>query len=68
MSETPAETAARFKAKNDEYARIARTGRWPIFDCADCRHRSSQVPVCCKRDWHHVGDCCTHCGNDERSL
>lgn len=22
--------------------------------------------ICCKRDWHHLGDCCLHCGNDER--
>lgn len=93
MSETPEQTAARFKAKDEEYAARARNGKWPMLECDDCRHYSCmnpscghstpapilksnecgrckgpmvQSPACCKRAWHHRGDCCTHCGNDER--
>jgi hypothetical protein len=40
----------------------------PCLLCRSCSDLMTQRTKCCKRDWHHVGDCCTHCGNDERSL
>jgi hypothetical protein len=40
-----------------------RSGRWPGQTCANCERRGG---ACCNRDWHHSGDCCLHCGMDER--
>ena len=48
--------------QDTEYAANMETGKWPSDDCADCKKQEA----CCKRDWHHHGSCCTHCGNDER--
>lgn len=36
--------------------------------CDRCGSLVVQRAVCCQRTWHHMGDCCTHCGNDERNL
>lgn len=53
------------------YYACAACGHGPYYregSCSKCGHALKQGAVCCKRDWHHVGDCCTHCGNDERKL
>jgi hypothetical protein len=93
MAETPEQTKARHKTKDEEYARNARLSKWPMFECRacvryacikcsywtpetltpavkcpQCASALQQTLVCCKRVGHHVGDCCTHCGNDERKL
>lgn len=40
------------------------SGDWPFQNCDKC----GRVKACCQRHGHHLGDCCTHCGNDERKL
>jgi hypothetical protein len=48
-------------AKKDRVFNMQKaTGHFPAESCPKC------VSGCCHRDWHHVGDCCLHCGNDER--
>ena len=65
MGETDAQVAARFAAKDQRYAERKTTGKWPARICKVCQHKPGG---CCQRNYHHVGDCCTHCGNDERRL
>lgn len=40
----------------------------PSLSCGSCGQLVVQWATCCKSVGHHVGDCCTHCGNDERKL
>lgn len=56
-------TSEQWILKDAEFARLLRSGEFPCKSCADC-YRGA----CCKRYWHHIGDCCTHCGNDERTI
>lgn len=58
--ETPVQTDARFEHKDQVFAELQKTGEWPSRTCPKCKHG------CCKRTWHHIGECCLHCGNDER--
>jgi hypothetical protein len=51
----------RFEIKAAQYARRLKSGQWPSDTCQECAGR-----LCCKRDWHHSGDVCSHCGQDER--
>lgn len=50
----------RFKYKDQLFEETKQTGAWPAKTCVKCKNG------CCMRTWHHVGDCCLHCGNDER--
>lgn len=60
---TPAQQEeVRWREKDAAYARYKAKGEWPCWNCVKCK----QERACCQRDWHHRGDCCTHCGNDER--
>ncbi len=45
------------------------TGNWSAHRCPQCQRRGYEnigSPACCKSHCHHVGECCLHCGNDER--
>ena len=45
------------------------TGSWPAAHCPECLRRGYErigSAACCASYAHHVGDCCVHCGNDER--
>ena len=54
---------AELYAKKDRVFELQKaSGRFPAETCPKCEHS------CCERAWHHVGDCCLHCGNDERKL
>lgn len=53
--------AAYYKTKDMIWAARAAKKNWPAASCALCDHG------CCQRTWHHTGDCCIHCGMDERS-
>lgn len=53
----------RFHAARDvAFDTIAASEQWPSGECEYCSRRG----VCCRSHNHHVGDCCLHCGNDER--
>lgn len=52
----------RWAKKDRDFEATKATGAFPAVKCPQCKSG------CCKRTWHHVGDCCLHCGNDERSL
>jgi len=52
-----------FAEKDRLFAERQASGEWPIKTCEDCKSGA-----CCMRTWHHVGDCCVHCGLDERNL
>ena len=46
-----------------------KSGAWPAKRCPECQGRGYErvgSAACCVSYAHHVGDCCTHCGNDER--
>ena len=46
-----------------------KTGQWPAFQCPKCQRRGFErigSAACCKSYNHHLGECCLHCGNDER--
>ena len=64
MSETNSETLARWRNEDRLMRERKASGKWPAFECDSCR----RVLSCCQRHHHHVGECCTHCGNDERHL
>lgn len=34
------------------------------FGCEKCKEKL----YCCDKDYHHLYDCCLHCGNDERYI
>ncbi len=36
------------------------------FPSSTCNDGGCRFGACCKRTWHHAGDMCLHCGNDER--
>lgn len=45
------------------------TGNWSAHRCPQCQRRGYEnigSSACCKSHFHHVGECCLHCGNDER--
>ena len=51
------------------YTACPKCGEAPLYgqlNCPKCGTEGVRRSVCCMRAWHHVGDCCTHCGNDER--
>lgn len=56
------EERERFAKKDRIFELTKASGKFPAAACHEC------VSGCCKRAWHHVGDCCLHCGNDERKL
>lgn len=72
MTMSAAEKRAFFEAKDRVFAQRQRDAAWPAQTCADCRRRGYQGPAgtsaCCTSFGHHLGDCCVHCGNDEREL
>ena len=51
-----------FFEKDTIFARRAELCRWPMANCNACEKRGG----CGVSYNHHVGDCCLHCGNDER--
>lgn len=51
---------AYYKTKDMIWAARSAKKNWPAASCTACEHG------CCQRTWHHVGDCCIHCGMDER--
>ena len=53
-----------FAEKDAQYTEIKKSGEWPCKSCRKCVAQGA----CCSRDWHHIGDCCLHCGNDEREV
>lgn len=53
-----------YRVKDRLFDLTKQTGRWPALLCRKCQTRGG----CCKYAYHHVGDCCIHCGNDERKL
>lgn len=57
-----AEVARIYGAKDTEFAANKARGVWPCETCDKCK----RLGGCCLSYGHHVGDCCTHCGNDER--
>ena len=54
---------AHFAKKDAEYARRLRDNDWPSDTCDACKRKQG----CCESFTHHNGDCCNHCGNDERN-
>jgi hypothetical protein len=48
--------------KTRQFLDLQRTGAWPSNTCEACK----RVGGCCQHHHHHIGDCCLHCGNDER--
>jgi hypothetical protein len=56
---TPEHTR-RWKLHDQIFEHHKAAGIWPAESCDKCRG------ACCQRDYHHIGTCCTHCGNDER--
>ena len=58
----------RFAEKDRAFTAQKASGTFPAVTCKECRGEDLKREVygCCQRDWHHVGDCCLHCGNDER--
>lgn len=57
------EEASKYYAEKDRlFAQRKASGEWPALTCESCQRGRG----CCQRHHHHVGDCCTHCGNDER--
>ena len=63
MAWTEAETKAYYDEKDTIFRAQVQLDQWPSDRCETCQKR----PGCCERYSHHVGDCCLHCGNDERS-
>jgi hypothetical protein len=49
-----------YAAKDAEFAKLKADDAFPSKTCSNCESG------CCKRDWHHSGDVCLHCGMDER--
>lgn len=48
---------------DDVFRAQVRSGDWPQDTCEACQ----RTKRCCRSYSHHHGDCCTHCGNDERN-
>lgn len=65
MPETTEQTRKRFKEKDREFAELKSSGDWAS---KACHQPACKAGGCCLRYSHHVGDCCLHCGNDEREL
>lgn len=55
-------TRKHFAEKDRQFEALKATGEWPYKTCEACHGRAG----CCHHIWHHRGDCCLHCGNDER--
>ena len=49
-------------AKDQLFDQRQQSGQWPSDTCESCQARGG----CCQYAYHHRGDCCVHCGNDER--
>ena len=63
-TETRMDLASPYWIAKDKLFEIRKAnGKFPSDTCEGCRSS-----ICCNRHWHHVGDCCIHCGNDERTL
>ena len=60
---TPAEKSTYFAEKDATFSAQVKSGDWPQDTCKICKRRHGG---CCQSHHHHVGDCCNHCGNDER--
>lgn len=52
-----------YRRKDLLFAQRKLAKSWPVDSCTACGRRGG----CCQAHHHHVGDCCTHCGNDERA-
>jgi hypothetical protein len=65
LPESAEETSARFREKDRRYAATMRAGG--VFPDASCKACDSRSGRCCQHHWHHIGDCCLHCGMDERT-
>jgi len=50
-------------AKDAQFRRNRESGQWPQDTCERCAAGGK----CCQSAHHHLYDCCTHCGNDERN-
>lgn len=61
MGWTDAETKAYYAEQDAIYAAQVKLNQWPQDRCG-CASRG-----CCQRFNHHHGECCLHCGNDERN-
>jgi len=57
---TPEERWAQHDAT---FERRRKSGAWPAKTCEQCTSRG-----CCRRAWHHIANCCNHCGLDERKI
>lgn len=53
-----------YKLKDVRFAVSKAVGVWAADSCPSCNSRGG----CCNHYNHHLGDCCLHCGNDERKL
>jgi len=58
------EDRERFRRKDRLFAERRKAGAWPADECKSCISSGG----CCVRYGHHMGDCCVHCGNDERNM
>jgi hypothetical protein len=52
-----------FQEKDKLFEKYKADDNFPYQTCVECKTMSA----CCKRHWHHRGDNCIHCGNDERN-
>lgn len=50
--------------KDRQFAEQVKSGSWPSDTCDECM----SVGHCHLNYGHHLYDCCTHCGNDERNI
>jgi hypothetical protein len=53
-----------YREKDKLFNKHKKEGVWPIEGCHKCHKRGG----CCQSHHHHIGDNCTHCGNDERHM
>jgi hypothetical protein len=53
-----------FARKDALFASQVASGIWPADTCPNC----TAVGHCHLDFGHHLYDCCTHCGNDERNI
>lgn len=63
MGMTKEEAREHYAQKDRLFLAREQLDTWPSRTCEACK----RVHGCCQSHHHHVGDCCTHCGNDERS-
>ncbi len=50
---------------DQQFERQKLNNEWPQDSCSFARCKSGST--CCKRNHHHSGELCLHCGNDERT-